>query len=122
MQVLRKFHEHVVVEHRDWINSWYNENRKNFRYVKRECLKPFKNSLPIGYWLNGRAIFAEAPLNIVDKIRRASSYYELDEALEQIERSNAFFATKLQARILREWLVSYVLKKEAKITVEMGRG
>ena len=36
------------------IASGLNENRKNFRYVKRECLKPFKNSLPIGYWLKDK--------------------------------------------------------------------
>ena len=69
MQALPKFHEHVMTEHRDWINSWYAQNKKNFRYVKRQCLKPFGDSIPIGYWLDGRPVIAIVP-NLKKRIER----------------------------------------------------
>jgi len=119
LYTLKEFHEHMMSEHKDWINSWYEKNRKSFRYVKRECLKPFRGSKPIGYWLGGRPIFAEAPPDALEKLRNARSYYELDEALDQIADSDVFFATKIQADVLRNWLVSYVWKKVAKVEINV---
>ena len=122
--------KHVKNNHRRWLNEWYRRNRKNFLYVRRECLKPFKKQMPIGWTGAGEVLTPIAYDEWLTKMRNANSYEELDGALQEIMKAcskyrsvkdpaeaRRLFATGVQVAALMEWLVLYVLRKEAQLIV-----
>ena len=118
-----KLREHLEKSHVREVELWYERNRKNWRYVKRECLKPFKKKLPVGV-VGGRVLKAEADEEALRKLEEAENLSDLLSALEDICTANmrmqgnfAAFATAMQAAVLREWLFSYFI--EHTTTVKM---
>ncbi|RLG02796.1 MAG: hypothetical protein DRN61_05860, partial [Thaumarchaeota archaeon] len=85
---------------------------------------------PIGWTGAGEALTPIAYDEWLTKMRNANSYEELDGALQEIMKvcskyrsvkdpaeARRLFATGVQVAALMEWLVLYVLRKEAQLTV-----
>ena len=120
----KKLSEHLQKSHAREVEEWYEKNRKNWRYVKRECLRPFKKKLVIGA-VEGRVLKAKIDEETLRRLEEAKNLSSLLSALEYIcavkmkaRRDFAAFATAMQAATLKEWLFAYFIEHTAVVKMK----
>jgi len=120
-----KLIEHLEQNHLDAVEEWYNEHPKAFRYIKRECIKPFKQAMAVIFTAGGERIRVEKRYE--KALREAKTVTELIRTLDRIAENSKSkkgefnpkeYANFVQANTLRRWIFSYFLRKSGNIVVE----
>jgi len=108
-----KLREHLQKNHIKEVEEWYMKNRKNWRYVKNECLKPFKKKVVIGVMGGGKPLRAEISEEAFQRLKKAENLSELLSGLESICIRKGDFsslATIMQAETLKNWVFVYFIE------------
>jgi len=106
--------EHVLASHVDWLDGWLRQHGKNWRYVRRECVKAFGGRCA-GVAGDGCPLVLSAPPGLLGKMRKARNLRELLDALDELGGLGSGpmerVAYAIQAEALRKWIAVYVLEK-----------
>jgi len=112
--VKTELRKHLQKDHIKEVEEWYMKNKKAWRYVKNECLKPFKKKLVVGVTGGGNLLRVEISEENLQRLKKAEKISELLSEVENIcvmcKRDFASFAAFMQAEALKNWIFVYFIE------------